>query len=340
MRTAMKFLATISVLIPLQFITAACGRYQSTPAATQSLPSSALPTPAPVTPTLAVSLVTPTVCLPDAAFVSDVTVPDGTAYQPGTTFSKTWRVLSKPCAPWPDGTKLVFVSGDQLGATSSVPIPNTALGQTADLSVDMAAPDTDGTYRGDWRMQGPSGESFGDSLYVMITVSSGTATPVVTAADTSVPPPAEAAQTHILYFYAGLETCPYSRLMGPKVERLYQNYGPIALLPSGRHAGLAAPGALPAIQQTRRGVEFYLVPVPGWGTNVASFREPTGVSFPVASDPGLSVDTSQIPVVVVYNKQTSVMQVATVGDVPYVTLSSRVDAIVAGGSPAPATGRA
>jgi len=120
---------------------------------------------------------TPTPCLPGVSFVADVTVPDGTTFLPGEGFTKTWRVRSSGCAAWPAGSTWAFVSGEQMGAPNSVPVPDTPLGGTADISVSMIAPDSLGDYKGFWQMQTPDGVRFGDQVYVMIAVSAPTPTP-------------------------------------------------------------------------------------------------------------------------------------------------------------------
>jgi len=76
----------------------------------------------------------------------DVTIPDNTTFLAGEAFQKVWRIRSSDCAPWPDGTRWVFVSGDQLGAPSAVAVPDTSVGGTADIAVPMVAPDAPGTY--------------------------------------------------------------------------------------------------------------------------------------------------------------------------------------------------
>jgi hypothetical protein len=123
------------------------------------------------------NMLTPSPCLPDATFVTDVTVPDGTNFAPGESFTKTWRMRSSGCAPWPTGSTWVFDSGDQMGAPESVPVPDTPLDGAADISVDMVAPDLPGTYKGFWQMQGPGGARFGTQVFVMIVVPGSTPTP-------------------------------------------------------------------------------------------------------------------------------------------------------------------
>jgi hypothetical protein len=57
-----------------------------------------------------------------------------------------------------------------MGAPSSIPVPETPLGSTVDLAVDMVAPDTPGTYKGVWQMQLADGARLGDQAYVVIVV--------------------------------------------------------------------------------------------------------------------------------------------------------------------------
>jgi hypothetical protein len=81
-------------------------------------------------------------------FVADVTTPDGAVLGREQAFTKTWRVRSSGCAAWPAGSRWTFVSGSQMGAPTSVPVPVTASGGTADIAVPMTAPSAPGSYRG------------------------------------------------------------------------------------------------------------------------------------------------------------------------------------------------
>ena len=92
-----------------------------------------------------------------AQFISDLTVPDGTSYTVGTTFTKTWRLLNIGSCTWTTSYSLVFVKGDQLGAPASTNLPvEVAPGQMVDLSINLAAPQTSGHYRGYWALNDPS----------------------------------------------------------------------------------------------------------------------------------------------------------------------------------------
>jgi hypothetical protein len=107
------------------------------------------------------------------AFVSDVTVPDGSDYAAGATFTKTWQVRNSATCTWSTSYSVVFVSGNQMGATSPQALTaSVAPGSTLDISVNMTAPSTNGSYTGYWALRNASGENFG-SFYVQIDVTSG-----------------------------------------------------------------------------------------------------------------------------------------------------------------------
>jgi hypothetical protein len=132
----------------------------ATPTATLA-PTLVLPTASPT--------VTSTVCTDAAVFVADVSVPDGTVFAAGQTFNKTWRVRNTGC-PWVAGYQLVFVSGEAMSTVKSVPLPDTATGATADLSVSMTAPAAPGLHNGTWRLRNPKGTLFGTIVTVKINV--------------------------------------------------------------------------------------------------------------------------------------------------------------------------
>jgi hypothetical protein len=119
-------------------------------------------TPIPGTPPTPTNTVPPSACSDKAAFVADVTVPDGSLYTAGTTFKKTWRLKNIGTCTWTPSYALVFSSGDQMGGAVSVAFPgNAAPGQTIDLSVDLTAPATAGSYRGYWKLKNANGALFG-----------------------------------------------------------------------------------------------------------------------------------------------------------------------------------
>ena len=91
-----------------------------------------------------------------AQFIKDVTVPDGTIYEPGATFTKTWRLQNAGTCTW-SGYNLVFDSGDAMNGTSPIVIGTVSPGQEVELTVNLTAPATDGSYRGYWRIRNTAG---------------------------------------------------------------------------------------------------------------------------------------------------------------------------------------
>ncbi len=136
-----------------------------------------------------------------AQFITDVTVPDGTVYAPGASFLKTWRLKNTGTCTWSTFYALVFDTGNKLDGPDLVNLPQSVPpGSSVDVSVNLVAPSTAGSYRGYWRFQNADGVRFGigtggtKSWWVDIRVS-GTApsktptpTPTITPTTTGTPP--------------------------------------------------------------------------------------------------------------------------------------------------------
>src|SRR5258706_6345708 len=113
-----------------------------------------------------------------AAFVTDVTYPDGSSVGIGVTFTKVWRIKNIGICSWTRSYALVFVSGEKFGAQNFVSMPsNVGPGQTVDLSVQLTAPNRSGHYQGNWMLRNASGVLFGvgdtssESIYVDVNTS-------------------------------------------------------------------------------------------------------------------------------------------------------------------------
>lgn len=97
-----------------------------------------------------------------AAFITDVTVPDGSSFVAGSAFVKTWRIRNTGSCAWDGGYSLMFFSGTAMGAPASVPLPNIIYpGQTVDISVPMQAPAGSGSFTGNWMLRASNGAQFG-----------------------------------------------------------------------------------------------------------------------------------------------------------------------------------
>jgi hypothetical protein len=97
-----------------------------------------------------------------AAFVDDVTYPDGSTVPLGGAFTKIWRLQNTGTCTWTTSYALVYVSGERFGAPAAVAMPtNVGPGQTVDLAVNLTAPNQSGSYRGFWKLRNSSNVLFG-----------------------------------------------------------------------------------------------------------------------------------------------------------------------------------
>lgn len=127
----------------------------STPTLPAILPTNTTIAPSP-TPIRLPATVPPTAMCDLAQFVRDVTIPDGSTFAPAATFTKTWRLRNAGTCTW-SGYSLVFDSGDAMSGASPTSIGTVGPGQEVDVSVNLTAPATNGTYRGFWRIRNASG---------------------------------------------------------------------------------------------------------------------------------------------------------------------------------------
>lgn len=110
----------------------------------------------------------------ESRFILDVTVLDGTLMTPSTPFTKIWRMHNNGSVVWPRGTQLVWVGGDQFALQTSVPleihVDGFPVDKEIDVPVDFVAPTRPGRYISYWRLASPSGQKFGQRVWVHIQV--------------------------------------------------------------------------------------------------------------------------------------------------------------------------
>ncbi len=117
-----------------------------------------------------------------ATFVSDVNYPDDTIVAPGQVFTKTWRLRNVGACSWTSGYQLAFDSGDRMNGPTSQQLTNSVVApnSTLDISVNLTAPTSPGTYRGNWKLRNPSGQIFGltngGPFWVQVRVAAPTST--------------------------------------------------------------------------------------------------------------------------------------------------------------------
>uniref|UniRef100_A0A0E0BWQ2 ZZ-type domain-containing protein n=2 Tax=Oryza meridionalis TaxID=40149 RepID=A0A0E0BWQ2_9ORYZ len=112
--------------------------------------------------------------LHDCRFIKDITVPDGTVMAPSTPFTKIWRIHNNGSSMWPYGTSLTWVGGHLFARNSSVKLGISVDGfpidQEIDVGVDFVTPAKPGGYVSYWRLASPTGQMFGQRVWVFIQV--------------------------------------------------------------------------------------------------------------------------------------------------------------------------
>ena len=170
---ATSIAATMQVMAETQ--TAQVPPTPESTATTQALPTATTGTSTQPTATLP-SVQLPTNCL--IAGLASETIPDGTLLARGASFTKEWRITNGGTCAWNTGYKLVFESGDLLGAASETVNLTQSVnsGMSTTVSIKMTAPNSDGTYTGYWMLQSDTGVNVG-RFSVSINVGTATATP-------------------------------------------------------------------------------------------------------------------------------------------------------------------
>ena len=90
------------------------------------------------------------------------TIKDGTVFEPGEHFTKSWTLRNEGDCDWTGGYALKFIEGSRMGGASSVSVPS-VIEPYEDITfqVDLTAPDTAGDYTGVWQLFADDGEEMG-----------------------------------------------------------------------------------------------------------------------------------------------------------------------------------
>ena len=147
------------------------------------------PTPLPVTPT-PLPTATAVPCINDMKFIADLNLNDNNmqsppAIPPGQAFTKGWRIQNSGTCTWDSSYRLVYASGNtpqsQMGGQPTAIVGTVIPGQQYDIYVNFIAPLQPGVYQGFWNMSSPQNVTFGNRIWVGITVPApATPTPVAT----------------------------------------------------------------------------------------------------------------------------------------------------------------
>jgi len=114
--------------------------------------------------------------------VRSYTEPEG-PFKPGQEFIQRWQVANTGTCDWLYLYSLVFVSGERMGGSGSRLSNKIEPGKWTTLEVHLDAPNSSGTYTGNWRFAHADGTPFGSILPVSIKVEKDpdpTKTPTVT----------------------------------------------------------------------------------------------------------------------------------------------------------------
>ena len=122
--------------------------------------------------------VQPSVKCDAAAFITDITYPDGSNVGLGTSFTKVWRIKNVGTCTWTASYALVFSKGEKFGAPNLISLPgNVGPGQSIDIPAQLTAPNQNGRFKGYWLLRNASGVLFGvgnsgeESIYLDVNVS-------------------------------------------------------------------------------------------------------------------------------------------------------------------------
>lgn len=147
-----------------------------------TLTAQAMPTQTPVPPTETLAptqeatatpenTATPTVNIcNNSVFVADVSAPDGTQVTAGQKFVKTWKVKNTGSCTWPRTYTIRYGYGDRMNGRDTYLTAEVLPNQEAEISIELTAPSTPGTYRGYWVLFDNNAFSFGQYLSVVIVV--------------------------------------------------------------------------------------------------------------------------------------------------------------------------
>ena len=160
-----------------QFLTATVAPQQDIPVVPTATPptdpgTSPVPSNTPTATALPPTVTNPPNCNDKAEFISE-TIPDETAFNPGTPFTKSWTLRNAGSCTWTTGYSLVLVQGEAMAGPATLFFSQTVTpGGSMQLNLPQVAPSDPGEHAGYWKLRNARGQDFGN-LWVKITVSGG-----------------------------------------------------------------------------------------------------------------------------------------------------------------------
>jgi len=109
-------------------------------------------------------------CVDQARFIEDLSVPDGSQVEPGALIDKRWSVMNSGTCNWGPGYRLVRTDGGSLGGPAELALYPARAGEAAIWQVLLTAPREPGEHLASWQAKTPTGELFGDPVFVLVEV--------------------------------------------------------------------------------------------------------------------------------------------------------------------------
>lgn len=98
-------------------------------------------------------------------------IADGTVFTPGQTFTMIWTLKNSGTSTWTAAYLLRFYSGQSFGAPKEISIGRQVLpGDQIEISLQMKAPTTTGSYQSNWVMSTENRSNFKEPVYLNIKV--------------------------------------------------------------------------------------------------------------------------------------------------------------------------
>lgn len=116
------------------------------------------------------SPIAPPACTNQLTFIDDLTIPDGSVLPPGEALDKRWQVENSGTCNWDERYSLRLIAGSNLGSPSELALYPARSGTLVDIRILFTAPEEAGAYRSAWQAYDPTGEPFGDQIFIDIVV--------------------------------------------------------------------------------------------------------------------------------------------------------------------------
>jgi hypothetical protein len=109
-------------------------------------------------------------CSDNLVYVADQTIPDGTEVSPGANLDKRWEVENQGTCNWDENYRLKLIAGSELSAPAEQALYPARSGAHTIIRIQFKAPQEAGNYHSAWQAYSPSGEPFGDPIFIEFVV--------------------------------------------------------------------------------------------------------------------------------------------------------------------------